>query len=246
MSRIGKIGRLPHHVREQLNGRLADGEPGPQILEWLNGLPDAQKILERDFGGRTVNEQNLTAWRQGGFIDWQKRQEACDHVRRLTEQAEALDEAAAGENVTDRLATVFTVELFKVLEELLEQGATAREKLNCLQEGLREIRLLRRGDHNAARLQMESERWERQRDQENEDKLKEMKEDSKAQLMNSIFATMQEGANAKLFGGGEIGRRMAEMITRIQCGKPLNDLINPNNAGSAAKGSTVPDQAESR
>jgi hypothetical protein len=41
MTRNGKIARLPQEIREQVNRRLEDGEPGKQIAEWLNGLPEA-------------------------------------------------------------------------------------------------------------------------------------------------------------------------------------------------------------
>src|SRR5205085_9380349 len=97
-------------------------------------------------------------WRKGGLKDWQRQQETCDHVRRLTDNAEAVDEAAEETNVSDRLAKVLAVELYKVMERLLEQSGDDLEKsLRYLREGLREVRLLRRGDHNAMRLQMEAQ-----------------------------------------------------------------------------------------
>ena len=66
MTRNGKIARLPCRIRTQLNRRLQDGELGPQLVEWLNALPEAQKILAAEFGGRPINEQNLSEWRLGG------------------------------------------------------------------------------------------------------------------------------------------------------------------------------------
>ncbi len=236
MTRNGKIARLPRYLRKQLNRRLDDGEPGPQVLAWLNGRPDVQEVLELDFGGRPINEQNLSEWRQGGFRDWQRQQEACDHVRRLTDQAEALDEAAEETHVSDRLATVFAVELFKVLEQLLEQGGNDKEKLGYLREGLREIRLLRRGDHNAARLQMEQERWERQCEREDEANLDQMKEKSKSRLISLLFSKLYEENYAGIFGGGEHGRKMAEMITKINFDLPLDDLPNPGEPTQGANG----------
>lgn len=129
MSRNGKIARLPRYLREQLNRRLEDGEPGPQLLAWLNCVPQVTQMLASEFGGREINEQNLSEWRQGGFRDWQRQQEACDRVRRLTDQSEALAEAAEGEQVSDRLAVVFAVELHMLLEQLLEQDGDAEEKM---------------------------------------------------------------------------------------------------------------------
>ena len=39
MTRHGKIARLPLEVREELNRRLENGEPGDRLVEWLNGMP---------------------------------------------------------------------------------------------------------------------------------------------------------------------------------------------------------------
>ncbi len=39
MTRNGKIARLPDKIRNQLNRRLQDGEPGNVLVEWLNKLP---------------------------------------------------------------------------------------------------------------------------------------------------------------------------------------------------------------
>ena len=55
MSRRGKIARLPEEIREELNRRLADGEPGSSLARWLNGLPAVREMLERYFGGRDIN-----------------------------------------------------------------------------------------------------------------------------------------------------------------------------------------------
>jgi hypothetical protein len=234
MTRNGKVARLPRYLREQLNRRLNDGQPGPPLLAWLNGRPDVQAILERDFGGRAINEQNLSDWRQGGFRDWERQQQACDHVRRLSDQAEALHEAAEATSVGDRLATVLAVELFKTLEQLLAQGVDDKERLGYLREGLREVRLLRRSDHHAARLKMEQERWERHQEQEDEAEIERLEAKSKSRLMALVFSKLHEANHAELFGGGEHGRKVAEMITRIKFDMPLDDLPQANNAGKSA------------
>src|SRR5437764_104338 len=75
-SRTGKIARLPHSIREQLNLRLQNNERGKSILKWLNELPEVQTVLKEHFKGNPVGLQNLTEWKQGGFNDWQIRQDA--------------------------------------------------------------------------------------------------------------------------------------------------------------------------
>jgi len=245
MTRNGKIARLPRYLREKLNRRMDDGEPGPQLLAWLNGCPDVQEVLDRDFGGRPVNEQNLSEWRQGGLRDWQRQQEACEHVHRLTDRAVALDEASEKVRITDRLASVFAVELFKVLEQLLEKDVDDKERLAHLREGLREVRLLRRGDHNVMRLQMELERWERQKEREDDDHLEQINDKSRRRLIDLAFSKLNEGTLAEVFGGGEYGKSMAEMITRIKFDMPLADLNGAPKPPAAAAGVIQAAQTES-
>src|SRR5678816_2517359 len=73
-SRIGKIARLPRVIRERLNVRMEDGESAPVLLEWLNSLPVTQQVVKDYFEGRLVTEQNLSVWRNGGFLEWQRNQ----------------------------------------------------------------------------------------------------------------------------------------------------------------------------
>jgi hypothetical protein len=70
VTRISKIARLPHSIREQLNLKLHDGLPGKTILPWLNGLPEVKTILAADFDSRPITKQNLSEWKQGGHRDW--------------------------------------------------------------------------------------------------------------------------------------------------------------------------------
>jgi hypothetical protein len=73
--RHGKIARLPRELREQLNRRIRDGEKGRRLIIWLNGLPEVQAILDRDFGGCPINSINFTKWRAGGYRDWHLQHE---------------------------------------------------------------------------------------------------------------------------------------------------------------------------
>ena len=72
---IGKIGRLPCTVREQINQRLRNGELAKPILAWLNALPEVRTVLAGRFGGKSINEPNLTHWRKGGYREWLDQQE---------------------------------------------------------------------------------------------------------------------------------------------------------------------------
>jgi hypothetical protein len=49
MTRNGKIARLPHEIRDQLNRRLYDGELQTRLVDWLNSLPETQAVLKANF-----------------------------------------------------------------------------------------------------------------------------------------------------------------------------------------------------
>ena len=73
--RNGKIARLPENVRNELNPRMESGESGEAILEWLNGLPAVQTMLKEAFDGVPISKQNLSEWRQGGFREWELKED---------------------------------------------------------------------------------------------------------------------------------------------------------------------------
>ena len=85
MTRNGRIARLPAALREELNQRLLDGEQGQPWIEWLNGQPKVQAVLQAKFNGNPITENNLpmnphrkrnllsptlsstSMWRRGGW-----------------------------------------------------------------------------------------------------------------------------------------------------------------------------------
>jgi hypothetical protein len=74
-SRTGKIACLPEEIRDDLNEHMINGKKGPELLPWLNSLPEVRDVLTRHFSGRDINHQNLSAWRRGGFRDCLFRRE---------------------------------------------------------------------------------------------------------------------------------------------------------------------------
>lgn len=162
MSRKGKIARLPHELREQLNHRLADGEPGPSLVQWLNGVPEVQRVLAAGFEGRPISEQNLSEWRTGGYREWQRQQERREQVRQLTEHATELEADTAGLGLGEGLAALLAAELAQSAQALLAEADEPAERWGRLQELLGELARLRRGDHHAARLRLQRERWDRE------------------------------------------------------------------------------------
>jgi hypothetical protein len=93
MTGNGKIARLPRAIRDELNRRMDDGQTGKELLPWLNGLPEVQKLLAEQFAGRPIIKQNLCEWRAGGHRAWQARQETLTQARELAGDAEELASA---------------------------------------------------------------------------------------------------------------------------------------------------------
>jgi len=157
MTRNGKIARLPRYLRDNLNRRLQDGEPGRNLVVWLNSLQAVQDVMEDFFNGMPISEQNLSEWKQGGFLEWQKHGESLEWVRQVTEQANDLSDEAGLVPLSDRLSGIVALTLGRLLqraaEKPLEQDSVREEILSLS----RELALLRREDHEAARLKMELE-----------------------------------------------------------------------------------------
>ena len=221
-TRIGKIARLPKEVREELNRRLQDGEPGEQLLDWLNALPKVRKILAAQFGGRPITKQNLCEWRQGGYRDWERVEEDRLCVERLTERAASLtasadpDESDDGPPFSERLAAVLLVELARALEELKDERLPATERLQLVRQMHREVTQSRREDNRAAKLRIEQERWEWESErfeiEQHEREMKEMKD----KLSAPYEAAMKLHPMTEIFGGGKLGRKMAARMLELQ------------------------------
>jgi len=180
MTRTGKIARLPRDIRNQLNRRIADGEPGVRLVEWLNSTEEVRQALAADFGGREINEQNLTEWKQGGYADWQTRQEALSCARELAGDAAELTEAADG-SLADHLAVVLSSRYAKLIAGW--NGAMDdefRRQARGLRMLCQDIVELRRGDHFAERLRLDLERFT------------EMNKEDEVRALETVIAEVKE------------------------------------------------------
>ena len=160
-TRTGKIARLPQAIRQRLNERLADGEPQQHLVAWLNEMDIVQERLEELFEGRPITEQNLSDWKQGGFLDWQRGQEARGLVLECLSEVEELGNEVGEEDLLDRVTTMVAV----VLLRLFREAATAEsgpQQRQAVLELAREMARLRRGDHQRQRLRLLTEQQRRQ------------------------------------------------------------------------------------
>lgn len=110
----GKIGRLPHAIREEVCRRLLDGKTGPEVLRWLNDLPETQRLVDQFFDGEPVTPQNLSNFRLGYFRQWLTRREKAEHIKTLS--AFARDLATSGGNLADGAAAILSGQILEALE----------------------------------------------------------------------------------------------------------------------------------
>lgn len=127
----GKIARLPAALREAVNRRLHDGELSPSLLAWLNGTPEAQEVCRKHFDDEAISPQNLSAWRLGGYLKWQKEQRRLERSRERCRFSREMVEASGG-NMAEGVLASLTGDLAEILEEiddLREAGAEIDPKL---------------------------------------------------------------------------------------------------------------------
>ncbi|MEI9897199.1 MAG: hypothetical protein WDN28_25885 [Chthoniobacter sp.] len=163
-ARLGKIARLPFHIRQWINESLDDGQPAKSLLRPLNADPDVRRCLKKFFDGRPINAQNLTAWKQGGFLDYQRHQRSRAVARDLLDEANELEEEVrTGEmadprllldRVTDRMALA----LLQIFREV-QAEARSPEGVRTLLGITRELARLRWGDHERQRTEIDRQRW---------------------------------------------------------------------------------------
>jgi hypothetical protein len=139
MARLGKIARLPEVVREELNRRLRNGQLGPQILPWLNAHPEVIAVLQEFFGGQPINAQNLSDWRQGGYQEWEVKQDRTHRVKELAAFAAKLT-AANGSTIAEGAAAIASGKLLELLEASTEDGKLELEQLGDVVSALTSLR----------------------------------------------------------------------------------------------------------
>jgi hypothetical protein len=174
-----------------------------------------------------------------------RHEEARLLVSNLTEQHGDLDEAADGQEISDRFAGVLSVEFVALTKKLLEEKTDPRERWQCLREVLRELTQLRRDDHRAVRTVIKRDRWNREVEREEEEEAKREKEEGKKHLIDLCFAPMQNQTMAEAFGGGEHGKKMAELLHRIKFDLPLEGLFDSKLPGKTRPNGIKPNPTES-
>jgi hypothetical protein len=238
---VGKIGRLSQSVRDELGRRIEDGEPGKELVKWLNGLPRVKAVLNAHFSGRPITEQNLSEWKQGGHQDWLRHQETRHFVQHLHEKAKDLkvyyedDEWFTEMDTSEDLAAMLAAELARLTEALLNTTDDPQERMRLVLKALHELGQLRRHNHRAARLERDKLLWQRAEEKLDKDAERSANHQAlqkeKNRLLDPIFAQLEVNNWAKIFGGGEANRKVAEFIVEVQRELPPGSLSGKKSSG---------------
>ncbi|HWB02497.1 MAG TPA: hypothetical protein VG796_05685 [Verrucomicrobiales bacterium] len=160
MNRTGKIARLPHPLRTSINHRLDRNDPGRKIITWLNSLPAVKKILRELFHNKPITEQNLSEWRNGGYLEWQIRRDFFEDTRESLHDAAELEEISP--LMADHAARLLSARILNAVRKWNgELDDPSLANLKHLSGLLRAIATLRRGDHSAARLKIQQSNHDR-------------------------------------------------------------------------------------
>jgi len=240
----GKIGRLSKDRRHELSLRIEDGHPGADIVQWLNQQPDVQKILQDQFAGRPISEQNLSDWKRSGHCEWLRREEARESALRLIERSDDLVETTHENHLGDRLALLVAEQITRVSLAQLEEEPDLEKRWQRLCAIHREVSQMRRDDHRAIRTTFDQARWDLDHRIKEEEFLDREQKAREQRARNIFLEQLDIPSNTKLFGGGETGRRAAEILYRLKCGLSREDLENgtwqpPGGTGSG-KSKTAP------
>ena len=185
MSRIGKIARLPHDIREQLNRRLLEGQSGPDILQWVNELPPCRQMLAQKFGGRPIDDNNLYEWRHGGYEEWLWHEDRRDRLQYNFELTAKLDAIGDGSQVAEQLGALVAAELTRQLN-FLEGINDMNDRWFRLREISRELTRFRRENCNSQRLRLAEQRLENEFEQRRKKDLQQQENAAKTHQLSRL------------------------------------------------------------
>lgn len=166
-ARTGKIARLPLAIREEVNRRLRDGEPGPKILAWLHTLPEVLTVLDEHFREEPISPQNLSEWRQGGYAEWLDRLAQVERTKELAAYGLQLARQNNG-GAADGVAAITGGQFLEIFESLDvdKQKALLAEKPGSFPELVAAFAKL-----EGAQAKKEVVRQNRKRLEQNDEKL---------------------------------------------------------------------------
>jgi hypothetical protein len=215
MTRNGKIARLPGNVRAELNQRLENGEEGPKLLTWLNGLSEVKKALKASYEGAPITKQNLSEWRLGGFREWQIRRELIEQARQLSEGRDEMEAAVDTSLLAGALAGALAARYAVLLNSWDgEPDQKFEDKLRLLRGLNRDVALLQKTMHLA-------NQQEKAAVQESEDRDNRETEGLRQNCLDKLCSFTERDSIAAVLGGGPRAQWLARAIISVKYGMPF-------------------------
>ncbi len=141
--RTGKVARLPKAVRDRICQLMLDGHTYLQIIEELGD------------DGKALNEDNLSSWKSGGYLDWRREEKELAEIQTRQENAADVGRATEGTSLCEATRKML---IAQILDALRDTGTTSLQ--NALAEKPETyVRLL----HAVARLSVGAISCERHR-----------------------------------------------------------------------------------
>lgn len=145
----GKIQRCPLAIREELNQRLINGQLGPEVLPWLNSLPEVRAICAAHFAGEEVSAKNLSDYRTGAYAKWLRRREQLARQQELNAYAlQAVQ--SSGLHLSEAAASLAAGKLLAAIEAIGDDETPPKDMLDAIND-------LRFGDQKSRELKMKEE-----------------------------------------------------------------------------------------
>ena len=157
-TRISKIARLPHTLREQLNHRLQNGELGRTLLKWLNNEPETKRVMADLFSGASITHQNLSDWRRTGYQDWLMHHQNIEWLDRITENDAELKKRENDNDSFEALGRIFIIEIAQGLAAL-QQIKNPHDRSLQMQNLAREFARLQNAYNRSRRVALEWDKF---------------------------------------------------------------------------------------
>jgi len=219
MNTTSKIARLPRDLRDKLNVRLHDGDPGNKILDWLNRDKTVRQILKEQFDSSPITKQNLSQWKnRGGYQDWKNHRDVLEFGRELSGDADEVFSVCGQEDegspaFADKMALWFSVRYMVMAKSLITsvQNKDLEKQEPAMRRILRDLSALRRSEHSAGRLRLEHKRLEFQKTQGTDAKEKAFWERARSAEVEKELNKTRE----KTYDEKEADARMREVSIRL-------------------------------
>jgi hypothetical protein len=150
ITRLGKIAQLPKLTRDDLNHRLQNGQQSPELLAWLNELPETKDLLAK-FNYQPINKSNLSEWRHGGFLEWLQDQARETRIQRISESGATLEKAETGD-LFENFARFAVAELMDDLDS--SQKFRGEKRSRSLHNLIRDLARLQFGYNHSRRTEL--------------------------------------------------------------------------------------------